>query len=158
MRLTVCYHDHAPLSDLCPTMCFVWCRELGDHAEIIQRNLELLDSEVRKNESSRKNNETSINNKLELISSKQEQHSLLLQGMQDKIRRDGDKIEENKANFDNEIVKLSEKHSQLCTELEAKYTKSTSLIETLRVNTENQISSQANAVQETCRDENQNLR
>jgi hypothetical protein len=133
-------------------------RELGDHAETIERNLELLDSEVRKNESSQKNNETSINNKLELITSKQGQHSHLLQGMQDKVKRDGDKIEENKANFEGEIIKLNEKHLTLSTELEDKFLKSNNLIESVKNSTEKEISSQVEVVRESCESENQQLR
>jgi hypothetical protein len=49
-------------------------RALGGQADEIRGSLELLETEVRKNESSRKNNDASINNKLEELATKQEEH------------------------------------------------------------------------------------
>jgi hypothetical protein len=49
-------------------------RSLGGQADEIRGSLELLETEVRKNESSRKNNDASINNKLEELATKQEEH------------------------------------------------------------------------------------
>ncbi len=49
-------------------------RALGGQADELRGSLELLETEVRKNESSRKNNDASINNKLEELATKQEEH------------------------------------------------------------------------------------
>ncbi len=49
-------------------------RALSGQADEIRGSLELLETEVQKNESSRKNNDASINNKLEELATKQEEH------------------------------------------------------------------------------------
>ena len=130
-------------------------RELGNQAETIERNLELLDCEVRKHESSRKNNETSIKNKLELITTQQAEHSHILAGLEDRLVHDEEKIEENKTNFDLEVEKLNEKNRVLGEDLDSKHDKSVQLIESVQSSLSTEITTQFKTVQDACQAENE---
>ena len=133
-------------------------RELGNHADDIKRNLEMLETEVRKNESSRKNNETSINNKLEGLTLKQGEHRELLEGLAIKLARDEEKIHNNQLAFEGEVKLVKEKSEHLLQDLNKRTENTQNLIETIRTSINKEISTQCLMVKELCRAGNEELR
>jgi hypothetical protein len=118
----------------------------------------MLETEVRKNESSRKNNETSINNKVEELATKQAEHQELIQGLEAKLAKDEAKIEHNHAAFQTEVRLLKEKSENLAEDLHKRTEATQALIETIRSSITKEIATQCLMVKELCRAGNEELR
>jgi chromosome segregation ATPase len=133
-------------------------RELANQADDIRRNLEMLETEVRRNESSRKNNETSINNKLEGLTLKQGEHTELLEGLAAKLARDEEKVHNNQLAFEAEVKLLREKSEHLVEELDKRTEVTQGMMERMRSSLDKEIASQCLVVKELCRSGNEELR
>ena len=127
-------------------------------ADTIRRNLEMVETEVRKNESSRKNNEASINNKLEELTTKQEEHRELLEGLEAKLAKDEEKIQANQGAWEAEVAALKEKSASLLEDLNRRTESTQTLVENIRSSVNKEISTQCLMVKELCRAGNEDLR